>query len=110
MKAKSRAPSDAQVASIRKALIEGLAQFGIGADAIAVKRHERGWIRIRVIHGVFEDATDADRDRMIMPILRVLPDETYDEISMIMLIGPHAARRSVVSEEFDNPKPYPAVI
>ena len=72
---------------------------------ISVYRYNSWSIRIRIIDSHFEGKTIAERERDVLPIIRDMSDYAQDRITMLLLITPEESNRSLLSLEFDDPKP-----
>jgi hypothetical protein len=72
-----------------------------------VYRYNSACIRIRVMDPGFRGTDLADRDPPLWTILDSLPDETFTQISLLLLLTPKEAKTSGVNVEFEDPTPSP---
>ena len=82
---------------------------GYGVDhpkaRIDVCRYNSASIRVRIIDAGFADLGVVEREELIWPIIRRLPEDTRAQLSFLLLITPKERRTSAGSLEFDNPEP-----
>jgi stress-induced morphogen len=105
MSTKSGSPkSDGDVERIQRALEVGYGRSQRKAK-IEVYRYNPGVIRIRIIDPDFAGANRVKREDLIWPILDKLPDETVEQVTLVLLLTPKEATNSHASFEFDNPIP-----
>ena len=62
-------------------------------------------IRVRLIHDDFRDTTRSAREDRVLPIIRTLPDETQEDITILLLLAPNELDRSPMNIEFEHPVP-----
>ena len=64
-------------------------------------------IRVRVVDPKFEGMSDEDRDAMVEPLLKTLPQATYDDIVNLITVAPSELngrfRRWMANQEFEDP-------
>lgn len=68
-------------------------------------------IRIRVTDDRFRGKTIAEREDLVIPVLKTLPEETYEDILMLLTIAPgelidaapEVLSRSMMNNEFESP-------
>lgn len=60
-------------------------------------------IRVRVVHPRFTDQLIDDRDRMTSGLLRDVPDEIDQDITLVLLLGPEELEGDFGNAEFDRP-------
>jgi stress-induced morphogen len=70
-------------------------------------RYNRASIRIRIVDDSFKGKSWSERDDMVDPILRTLPEKTYSDIMILLLLTPSEVRRSGANMEFEHPTPSP---
>jgi stress-induced morphogen len=97
-------PKDASVLKVLKTLKEGY-QPNHPKAAIEAYRYNSASIRIRIIDPDFEGLDLVERDEMLRPLLRTLPEEVGADITLLILITPKERKRSPGSVEFDYPSP-----
>jgi stress-induced morphogen len=72
----------------------------------AAYRYNRASIRIRVVSPRFTEMDLVQRDEMVYPILKKnLPEETWQDISVILLLSPEEIETSPGNLEFEHPTP-----
>jgi hypothetical protein len=74
---------------------------------VAVYRYNSASIRIRVLDKAFEGKDILAREEEFIPIIRSLPDDIQDQITVLLTLTPKESKRSQFSAEFDNPTPSP---
>ena len=99
-----RAVKDTATKQIERALAEGYLPNHPEAS-LTVYRYNSASIRVRVIDPDFEGRDLVDRETEILPIIRKLPDDLQDQITMLFLVTPRESKRSSLSAEFDHPAP-----
>lgn len=94
---------------VLKQIIKALEQYAEGHlnAKIDVYRHNNVSVRIRVLDSGFKGISRGQRDDDLWAILRELPDETVQDISLLILLTPAEAKKSFASMEFDDPIPTP---
>lgn len=94
---------DAEIQAVRDAL---RAYQAAHPDAkIDVQRQNNVSIRVRVIDPDFEGLTRGQREPEIWKALETLDDETFQNISMLLLLPPSEIPNSFANMEFENPVP-----
>ena len=73
--------------------------------AVSVYRYNDWSIRVRIIDPEFKERSIIEREKDILPIIHGLSDYAQDRITMLLLITPEESKRSLLSLEFDDPKP-----
>jgi stress-induced morphogen len=68
-------------------------------------QYNAGAIRIRIVDERFAGKSQLQRERTVLPLLRKLPAEIQAEISMLALVTDDERSYSLVSLEFDDPRP-----
>ena len=99
-----RSVQDGMTRRVHKALAEKYLPLHPDAQ-ITVYRYNSGSIRVRVIDSVFEGKDIADREDEVLPIIRGLPYEVQEQVSILLLLSPKESERSMLSAEFDHPIP-----
>ena len=72
---------------------------------IEVRRQNSVALRVRIIDDAFEGRDFAERDQQVWPLLERLPDEVFEQITMVLLLTPDEKSQSMASWEFDHPVP-----
>jgi stress-induced morphogen len=62
-------------------------------------------VRVRVISPEFQKMTRSDREEEVWAVLNELAEETAAEVSMLLLLTPDEAKKSLANREFDDPIP-----
>jgi hypothetical protein len=96
-------PQDAVLKQIIKAL-KDYAKAHPNAE-ITVYRHNSVSVRIRVIDSAFANQSRAVREEELWGLLNQLPEDVSAEISLLLLLTPEEAPKSLANIEFENPIP-----
>ncbi|MEO8493627.1 MAG: hypothetical protein ABI614_01050 [Planctomycetota bacterium] len=62
-------------------------------------------IRVRIIDVDFEGMDRVDREPPVWKLLRTLPDDCLSNITMLLLLTPKEAERSLTNLDFNDPIP-----
>src|SRR5438105_3005749 len=62
-------------------------------------------VRVRIIDASFAGQSRIDREEKVFPYLRELPEETREDISVLLLLTPDEAPDSPMNIEFEHPVP-----
>jgi len=95
--------SDVEVAEIVDAL--SVYQQNHADARIDVQRRHKFSIHIRVIDPDFEGTDRVDREPEVRKALRAVSDETFQNITVLLLLAPSELERSFANMEFENPVP-----
>lgn len=69
-------------------------------------RYNPASIRVRVVSDRFSGKDRVERSELVYPILEEnLPEETWQDITLILLLAPEEVDRSLMNREFENPTP-----
>jgi stress-induced morphogen len=72
-------------------------------------RYNSASIRVRVIDPRFEGLATEERDSMVEPLLKQLPEQIQADIMNLLTLSPNEiakfSRKSLANEEFDDPSP-----
>jgi stress-induced morphogen len=99
----TRAMKTAETKKIEKLLLKHFPDHP-PALAPAAYRYNRASIRVRVVSPRFTDVDLVERDELVYPILRKnLPEETWQDIFIILLLAPEEGEQSTGNIEFDHP-------
>ena len=92
-----------------KQVIKALEQYAEAHPKaqIEVYRHNIVSIRIRVIDSGFKGISRGQREDDLWAILQELPEETFADITLLIMLTPTEAKKSFASMEFDDPIPSP---
>lgn len=74
---------------------------------IDVRRRHEVSIHIRVIDPDFRGMRRVEREDLFWPLLHQLPYETFADITILLLLTPEEATRSMANMEFENPVSWP---
>src|SRR5436190_10868872 len=72
---------------------------------IEAKRQNNVSVRIRIKDSDFEGMDRVERDSLIWQYLDSLPEEVTSEITLLLLLTPDEARKSLANVEFEHPVP-----
>jgi len=103
MKEQNQQEDDVQVQEIYAALAPY--QAAHPSAQIDVRRRHEVSIHIRVIDPDFRQMRRVAREDQFWPLLRQLPYETFANITILLLLTPEEAPRSMANLVFDNPVP-----
>jgi hypothetical protein len=62
-----------------------------------------GTVRVRVIDDRFEKKNRVKREKLVLPVIRNLPEEVQSEIVMLVLLAPGEDDGSLLNLEFEHP-------
>jgi stress-induced morphogen len=62
-------------------------------------------IRVRLVHDLFKGKSLAEREDMILPLIRQLPEKIQADITILLLLTPKEVQTSMMNLEFENPTP-----
>jgi len=68
-------------------------------------RYNSASIRVRLVSDRFEEMNRSERERMVMPIIRDLDEETRADITVLLLLTPEEMTQSLMNLEFEHPTP-----
>jgi stress-induced morphogen len=97
-------PADPQVVQIGDHL-EQRYQSAHPKASITVKRSNAVCIRVRILDPDFAAIPSLKRHHVVWDILDELPDDTANQISLMVLLTPQEAKSSFANLEFENPAP-----
>jgi stress-induced morphogen len=70
-------------------------------------RYNPASIRVRIVDERFRGLSRPERDDMVEPYLRQLPEETLEDLVILLLLSPDEIPRSMMNVEFEYPSPAP---
>lgn len=70
-----------------------------------VYRYNSASIRIRILDPGFTNKSIPEREDMVWSLLETLPEATRSQITVLLLLTPEEAKKSLLSLEFDDPSP-----
>lgn len=62
-------------------------------------------IRVRIIDEQFQGKDNVEREELVLPLLRVLPEEIQSDITILLLLTTEETERSMMNVEFNYPTP-----
>jgi hypothetical protein len=68
-------------------------------------RYNIASIRVRIIDEHFRGKSKLERDDWVSPLLEGLPEETQNDITILLLLTPEELDHSLMNLEFENPSP-----
>ncbi len=69
-------------------------------------RYNPASIRVRVVSDRFSGKNRVERSEMVYPILeKNLPEDTWQDITVILLLAPDEVEDSFMNREFEKPTP-----
>ena len=71
----------------------------------AAYRYNSASIRVRVVDEAFRGKSRPKRDEMVSHLLEELPEETYSDIMILLLLTPEEVDEDPMNLEFENPTP-----
>ena len=74
-------------------------------------RYNPASIRVRVVSERFSGKDLVERSELVYPILeKNLPEETWQDVTVILLLPPEEVEDSFMNREFEKPTPSPPLI
>jgi hypothetical protein len=75
--------------------------------SVEAYRYNSVSIRVRILESVYKDKNRVEREAMVLPVIRALPQKIQDDITILLLLTPaeHRKRTSMLDLEFDDPMP-----
>ncbi len=69
-------------------------------------RYNSASIRVRVVSDRFKGKDRVERSEMVYPLLKEnLPEDTWLDVTIILLLAPDELEDSLMNREFDRPTP-----
>jgi stress-induced morphogen len=68
-------------------------------------RYNNASIRVRLVDKCFRGLNLVERHDLVLPILRLLPEKTQDDIMLVLLFTPDEVEDSLANFEFEHPDP-----
>lgn len=62
-------------------------------------------IRVRLVSNEFEGLTLSEREKIVLPIVRMLSEDIQDQLTMLLLLTPSEVAKSFANLEFERPIP-----
>lgn len=66
-------------------------------------RYSEASIRIRIIDPRFAGRNLVERERMVQPLIRELPEEVQSDIMVLLTLAPGEENKSMMNYEFEHP-------
>ena len=70
---------------------------------VKVYRYNPASIRVRIIDERFRGRSKPERERMVLPLVRALPEDIQSDITILLLLAPEEAGQSLMNREFEDP-------
>jgi len=68
-------------------------------------RYNPASIRVRIIDPSFSGRAKEDREGLVLPLIRSLPEEIQADIVVLLMLAPGEEPRSLMNMEFESPSP-----
>lgn len=69
-------------------------------------RYNPASIRVRIVNEIFHGLDRIQREELVIPVLkRNLPEETWWDVTMILMLTPDEVEESRANREFEHPTP-----
>jgi len=62
-------------------------------------------IRVRIVDERFRGKNRSEREKMVLPLIRSLPDETQEDLTILLLLAPNELKESLMNREYESPTP-----
>jgi stress-induced morphogen len=62
-------------------------------------------IRVRIVDEGFRGKNRSEREKMVLPLIRSLPDETQQDLTILLLLAPDEVEESLMNREYAEPSP-----
>lgn len=72
---------------------------------IDIYRQNSVAVRVRVVNPEFARVSRAEREDEVIALIEKLPEDVIAEVSLLLLLTPEEAKKSIANLEFDNPIP-----
>jgi len=95
--------NDAQMQQVLDSLAEYLDSHPNAQ--ISARRQNSVSIRVRIIDDDFRGMDRVDREPAVWKLLKSLPEDILSDITMLLLLTPQEAERSLANLEFNDPIP-----
>jgi hypothetical protein len=88
-------------------IVAALAEYAVTHPKaeVDVYRHNSVSVRVRVIDPTFRGQTWAQREEDLWVVFERLPEEVVSEISVVLLLTPQEAKKSIANLDFEDPIP-----
>jgi stress-induced morphogen len=102
-RAGKNAKGDRQIEQIRQVLSDYARAHA--KARIDIQRQNNVSIRIRIIDPDFKGMDRVDRDTLLWKVLDQLPEDVISNITLLLLLTPPEASKSLANLEFEDPIP-----
>jgi len=62
-------------------------------------------IRARIVDDRFRGKNKSEREKMVLPLIRSLPDEIQQDLTILLLLAPGELEDSLMNREYERPTP-----
>jgi stress-induced morphogen len=62
-------------------------------------------IRVRIVDNEFRGKNMVEREQIVLPLIRELPRNVQDDITILLLLAPDETKSSMMNLEFEQPTP-----
>lgn len=62
-------------------------------------------IRVRVVDDRFKMMNRSERDKLVRPLIRSLPDRIQEDLTILLLLAPDELADSLMNREYEHPTP-----
>lgn len=62
-------------------------------------------IRARVVDGRFKAMNRSEREKLVRPLIRSLPDRIQEDLTILLLLAPDELEGSLMNREYEHPSP-----
>ena len=73
-------------------------------DLLRAYRYNFASIRVRVVDERFRGMNRAERDRIVSPLIDTLPEETVQDINILLILTPDELDESLMNREYEHPE------
>ena len=71
--------------------------------AVSVKKQNSVAWRVRIVDPRFAGLKTAERDKIVRPLLRLLPEAVQGDITFLLMLAPDEVQDSLMNLEFEHP-------
>jgi stress-induced morphogen len=86
-------------------MIERALKDALPSARVDVYRYDPYSLRARIVDRSFEGKSLVEREEPVFRVIRALPDETQQDLTMLILLTPKEQKTSMMNLEFDDPTP-----
>jgi hypothetical protein len=69
-------------------------------------RYSPASIRVRIVDERFKEMNRSERWKMVMPLIRTLPEDIRQELTVLLLLSPDELSDSLMNREYEKPSPH----